>query len=120
MNATVRNVLIILAIAAAVYALPGGGDAATLFGALLSTAIIVAFVLIAVRVYRERRLDIDGLGDRYKGILYGAIALAVFAMAARARMWDDLGGAGVLLWLAMVGGASYALVLVWRHWREYA
>ena len=50
--------------------------------------------------------------------LYGAVGAAVFAMAARDRLWDT--GAGTLLWLAIVGAASYVLVLVWRQYRTLA
>ena len=119
MSTALRNVLIVFAIAAAVYALPGGGDAATVVGALLGTAISVLFVLIIGRLYREHRLELFGLGDRYRATLYGAIAVAIFAMAARQRLFDQ-GGAGVLLWFALIGGAAYALFSVFRHYRTYA
>ena len=46
------------------------------------------------------------------------IGAAVFAMAARDRLWDT--GLGTLLWLAVIASASYALVLVWRHYRSLA
>lgn len=111
-----RNIAIVLLLAAAVAFIPGGGDAAGLIGAVLSTLILVSLVLLAVRFYRERRLDIDGLGDRWRAILYGSIGAAVFAMAARPRLFES--GAGTLLWIAVIGGASYALYLVWRRHRE--
>jgi hypothetical protein len=113
-----RNVLIVLALALAVYAVPGGGDTASFIGALLSTAILGALIFIVVRLYREHRLELWTLSDRWRGILYGAIGAAVFAMAARDRLWDT--GAGTLLWLAVIGTASYALVLVWRQYRSLA
>ncbi len=113
-----RNTVIVFAIAAAVHFVPGGGDTADIVGALLSTAIIISIVLIGARVYRERRTDIMGLEERFRGMLYGAIGLAIFAMAARERLWDT--GPGLLLWFAMIGGASYALVLVWQHYRSYS
>ena len=72
----------------------------------------------SVRFYRERRMDIIGLGDRWRALFYGAIAAVVVAMAARPRLVET--GAGTLLWLAVVAGASYAVYRVWRHYREYA
>lgn len=117
MSATLRNVLIVAALAAAVYFLPGGGDAAALISAILFLGISVSFVLIAARFYRENRVAIFSLGDRWRAVLYGAIAVAIFAMAARARLLDT--GAGTLLWFVLVGGASYALYRVWRQHREY-
>jgi len=117
-TAALRNLAIILVLAAAVYFLPGGGDAAALVGGLLSTAILASFVLLAARLYRERRMDIIGLGDRWRALFYGAIAAVVLAMAARPRLIET--GAGTLLWLAVVAGASFAVYRVWRHYREYA
>jgi hypothetical protein len=117
--AVARNVAIVLALAALVAFLPGGGTGAGVIGAVLSTLIVVSLVYVLARLYRERRLDLEGLGDRWRGVLYGAIGTALFAMAARERLFDS-GGAGTLLWFAALGGASYALYLVWRHYREYA
>ena len=73
-TATMRNVAIVLALAAVVYFVPGGGDAAAIIAALLSTAILAAFVMLAARFYRERRMDILGLPDRWRATLYGALA----------------------------------------------
>jgi hypothetical protein len=113
-----RNVAIILVLAAGVYFVPGGSDAASVVGGLLSTAILAAFVMLAVRFYRERHMDIVGLGDRWRAIFYGAIGVIVIVMAARPRLIQT--GAGTLLWLAAIAGAGYALYRVWRHHREYA
>jgi hypothetical protein len=117
-STAVRNVAIIVLIAVAVYALPGGGSSANLIAALLSAAITVCFTLIGIRLYRENRMTLFGLGDRWRGVLYGAIAVAIFAMAALTRLFNA-GGAGVLVWFVLIGGASYALLLVWRAWRSY-
>jgi hypothetical protein len=113
-----RNVAIVLALAALVAFLPGGGNGAAVIGAVLQTLIIVSLVYLLARFYRERRLDLEGLGDTWRGVLYGAIAAALVAMAARERLFDS--GAGTLLWFAVLGGASYALYRVWRHHRDYA
>jgi hypothetical protein len=115
---TVRNVLIVVAIAGAVFALPGGGDAAAFVGGLLSAGITATFAFIGAKLYRENRVAIFGLGDRYRGLFYGAGAAAIFAMAARAQMWET--GAGLLAWFALIGAASYSLALVWRYYRSYS
>ena len=112
-----RNVLIVFALAAAVYFIPGGGDTAQFVNNVLSVSILAAFVLIAVRLYREHRVAIFSLGDNYRALLYGAVAVAVLAMAARSRMFDS--DAGTLAWIAALAAASYALYRVWRHSREY-
>jgi multisubunit Na+/H+ antiporter MnhB subunit len=115
---TVRNVAIVLVIAAAVAFIPGGGTTAGLVGAILSTLIMVSLVFFAYRFYREHRLELDGLGDRWRGLLYGAIGAVVLALAALPRLKDSSGG--TLVVVAVVGGAAYAFYAVWRHYREYA
>ncbi len=116
-TAALRNIGIVVAIAAAVYFLPGGGDAAAIVGGLLSTAILVCIVLLVARFYRERRMDIVSLGDRWRATLYGSIGLIVLAMAALPRLGDTSGG--MVLWFAAVAGSFFALYRVWRHHREY-
>jgi hypothetical protein len=113
-----RNLAIILALAAAVHFVPGGSHAAAVIGGLFSTAILAAFAMLGVRFYRERRMDIVGLGDRWRAIFYGSLGLVVIAMAARPRLVQT--GAGTLLWLAAIVAAGFALYRVWRHYREYA
>jgi hypothetical protein len=112
-----RNVAIIALLAAAVAFVPGGGTTASIAGGILSTLILVAFVLLGARFYREHRLDLESLGDRWRGVLYVAIGVLVLAFAARGRLWDT--GGGTLAWIFVVAGACYALYLVWRHYREY-
>ena len=116
--AVARNVVIVLALGALVAFGPGGGDAAAVIAAVLSTLILASFVWLAARFYREHRYDLDALGDRWRALLYGAIALVIFAMAARQRLLDT--GAGAIVWVACIAGAAYAGYRVWRHWREYA
>jgi hypothetical protein len=117
--ALARNIAVILVLAALVAFLPGGGDAAAVIGAVLSTLIIASFVLLAARWYREHRLDLEALGDRWRLILYGSIGTIVLALAATRRLFDA-GGLATLVWIIALGGSAYALYLVWRHSREYA
>jgi hypothetical protein len=113
-----RNIAIILLLAAGVAFVPGGGTTAALVGGILSTLILVSLVMLAARFYRERRFDIDGLGDRWRALLYAAIGAAVLDMAARPRLSGTEGG--TIIWIAVLGACAYALYLVWRHYREYA
>ena len=115
---TARNVAVILILAAAVAFIPGGGTTASVAGAVLSTLILVALVFFVARLYRDHRLDIEMLGDRWRALLYGAVAVIVLAMAARQRLQDQ-GDGGTIVWIALLAGAAYTLYLVWRHYREY-
>lgn len=114
---TMRNVAIVLALAAVVAFVPQGGQAAGVVGAVISLAITILFLLLGMRLYQMFRTDIHGLGDRWRAVLYGAIGVAVLAMAALPRLFAT--GAGTFAWFALVGGASYALYAVWRHYRSY-
>jgi hypothetical protein len=114
---TVRNIAIVLAIAAAVYLLPGGGRAAATFEAALWVAFGAGVAFLGLRAYRERRVSIHGLGDRHRALLYGALAVAAFAWMARARMWES--GFGELAWFVLVLGVLWAAMEVFRHSRSY-
>lgn len=114
---TARNIAIVVAIAAAVYFLPGGGRVASTFESALWVAFGVGIGYLGLRLYREHRVALYSLGDRYRATLYGAIALGVFLWAARARMWDT--GSGELLWWVLVGCAVYAVLVVVRQARSY-
>ena len=112
-----RNVAIIALLALGVWALPGGGTAANFVGALLFVLLTVGLGLFAGKTYLEYRTTIYGLGDRYRGMLYAALGIAVFALASGPKLFDT--GAGTIVWFALVGGASYMVYAVYRHSREY-
>lgn len=127
-----RNIAIVLAIAAAVDFIPGGGRAAATVEAALLVAFGVAIGYLGLRFYREAHMSLFSIGDRYRGILYGSLALAFFAYAVRSRLWYALevqGGAlvqvhrwdgfGEALWFVMVGLVVYGLLTVYRRWRAY-
>ncbi len=129
---TARNVTIILAIAAAVYFIPGGGRAANTFEAALWVAFGLGIGYLGLRMYREHHVALYGLGDRHRGLLYGAVVLAVFLYVVRSRMWYELklsggmltevhrwNGFGEILWFALAGAVVYALLAVYRHARAY-
>ena len=113
-----RNVAIILAIAVAVWKLPGGGTAANTIGNVFSVLFIGGLFFLGYRLYKERRDTILGLEERQRGLLYGALALAAFALIATRRMWDA-GGLGAVIWMAMLGAAAYAIYSVWRAYSTY-
>ncbi len=114
---TARNVAIVLVIAAGVYLLPGGGRAASTFEAALWVGFGVGIGYLALRLYREHRVALYSLGEYHRGLLYGGVALAVFLVAARARMW--LTGFGELGWWLLVGCVVYAALEVLRRARSY-
>ena len=114
---TARNVAIIVVIAALVVFLPGGGRRGERLRSALWVGFGVGFGYIGVRLYREHRVAIYGLGDRHRALLYSGVAMIVFAWAARSRMWQS--GAGELVWFLLVAFVVYALLEVYRHSRSY-
>jgi multisubunit Na+/H+ antiporter MnhB subunit len=114
---TVRNVVIVLALAAAVAFVPGGGTTGAVVGQILSILFLVAIGFAAYKVYREQRVAIYSLGDRNRALLYGAIGLAVLAIAGTNKLWRT--GPGTAVWFAMVAAASFAVFTVYRASREY-
>jgi type IV secretory pathway TrbD component len=113
----VRNIAIILVLAAAVEFLPGGGRAANTFGAVLWVVFVLGLAYWGVRVYRERRVDIYGLGDRHRALLYGALAVGVGVAAGKERMWQS--GFGEFIWFVLVGMVIYTLFAIYRYTRTY-
>ena len=113
----VRNIVIVLALAAVVRFAPGGGDTAALINAILVTLLYVVLVYFGVRFYRERRVDVYALGDRGRALLYGGLAGIVLALAGT-RRWLDT-GAGTVVWVVPLAGSVAALVSVFRQYREY-
>ena len=89
---TVRNVAIMVIIAAAVYFVPGGGRAAGTFEAVAVVRVRRGMAYLGLRMYREHRVSLHGLGDRHRALLYGGALLAVFVFVARTRMWTELAG----------------------------
>ena len=114
---TARNVAIVALIAAAVEFLPGGGRAVEAFAAALWVVFAAGLAFFAYRLYRERHVDLYGLGDRHRALLYGAIAIGFVTAAAQPRMWHT--SFGEFAWFALIGLAAYTLLAVYRYSRTY-
>ena len=111
------NVAIVLLIALAVFLLPGGGRAAGTFEGILLAGFGVGFGYLGLRMYREYRVTIHGLGDRYRAALYGSLALVGLLVLGQKHLWRT--GLGTLAWFALALLALYGLGIVYRRWRSY-
>ena len=114
---TLRNIAIIALIAAAVEFLPGGGRAVEAFAAALWVVFAGGLAFFAYRFYRERLVDLHGLGDNHRGLLYGALAVGFITVASQPRMWQT--GFGEFIWFVLVGLTVYTLLAVYRYSRTY-
>ena len=114
----IRNVLIIVALALAVWLLPGGDTGSATIYNVLTIVLTAGLMFFAYRLYMEHRATIFGLEDRQRGMLYGAVALGALAIIGTRKLWDE-GGLGALLWIAMLAVAVWGIYTVWRAYQEY-
>jgi len=110
---TARNVAIILALAAIVDLVPGGGAAAETILVAISMAFLAAIAWFVYRIYREQEFTLSTLSDGRRAILFGAVG-AIALLIAGYEEFSDWDG-GVVLWIALMGAAAAAIFLVWRE-----
>jgi hypothetical protein len=110
MSKTARNVLIILAIAALVVLVPGGGAAARTITQAVWLAFLASIFWFAVIMYRQNRSSIYSLGDRRRAIVYVALGVAAITLTATNRLWST--GAGKVAWVVLLGASVYAVTAV--------
>jgi O-antigen/teichoic acid export membrane protein len=114
---TARNIAIILALAAGVDFLPGGGAAAATVLSALMMIFLAAIAWLIYRVYREQQLTLATLTDARKAGLFGAVG----AMALLVVAYDDFRSwtGGFVLWLALMAGCLGIIFLIWRAATTY-
>ena len=111
-SANVRNVVIILALAALVAFLPGGGTAANVIIQAASLAFLAALAWVASLMYREHRTTLYSLGDGRRAAVYAAAATLAVTLTATSRLWRT--SAGSVAWLVLVGASVYvAGAVIW-------
>jgi hypothetical protein len=112
-NSTVRNILIVLALAAVVGTLSGGQTAANVAIQAVTLVFLGTLVWFASLMYRQHRSTLYSLGDRRRALLYVAAGVAALTLTATSKMWSS-GGAASVAWLVLLGGAGYTIfALLW-------
>ena len=111
--------LLVLVIALAFTVTPGGGSTLNVMLTILSIGFFVAIALLGYRLYRENSFTLDSLSDVQRGVLYSSVGGAFLVFAASRRMFD-LGGGGVVIWIALLGLCSYGVFWVYVSARDYA
>lgn len=114
----IRNAVILLALAAIVWGLPGGRTGSQTVANLLSIIFLAGLGFFAYRAYMENRITLLDLEDRTRGILYGSFALVAFALVATGRLTRQ-SGVGVLIWMGLMAMGVYGMYFVYRATREY-
>lgn len=114
---TARNIAIILALAAGIDFLPGGGAAAATVLSALMMIFLAAIAWLVYRVYREQQLTLATLTDARKAGLFGAVGGIALLVVA----YDDFRSwtGGILLWIALMAGCVGIIFLIWRAATTY-
>jgi hypothetical protein len=112
-----RNVAIILALAAAVAFVPGGGTAAALVWWLVGILFLGGLGWFAFRLYREHRVTLLSLEDRWRGLLYAAFGLALLTVTASNQLFAT--AAGTFAWILLIAASVFAVFAVYRASRSY-
>jgi drug/metabolite transporter (DMT)-like permease len=112
-----RNFAILALIALAIVALPGGGPTLSIVLTLLSIAFFVLIALFGYRMYHEQHMTLDSLSDRQRFVLYASVGVAFLTFTATPRLFNS--GLGVLVWLVLLGLASYGVMWVYISYRRY-
>ena len=115
---TLRNIAIVALIALVIAVIPGGGRGIDVVLWILTVAFFGAIAFLGYRLYREHRFTLDSLSTVERSVGYGAVGLAFVNFTATSRLFD-LGGGGVLIWLAILGICSYGIFWVWRRQSQY-
>jgi hypothetical protein len=109
---------VVALVALALTALPGGGDALDVVLSLLSIVFLAAIAALAYRLYRQYHFELDSLEPNVRLALYGSIALAVLTIVGTSRLFD-VGGAGIIVWFALLTLCSYGIYWVWTRYRQW-
>jgi hypothetical protein len=112
----VRNFGIIVLIALVIVAIPTAGRIAGVIQALLSIALAALIAYFVARLYRDRRIDVYGLGELDRGILYASLAGIVVVLAAAQSFGTT---AGTLILVALLAACGAGLIRVYQAWRSY-
>jgi drug/metabolite transporter (DMT)-like permease len=109
---------VIALVALLLVVLPGGGNALDVVLTALTIVFFASIALLVARLYRQYRLDIETLEPNVRLALYGSLAIVLLTFTGTDRLFNT-GGAGVLLWFALLGLASYGLFWAWTRYRRY-
>jgi hypothetical protein len=114
---TVRNIAIVLVIAALVVVIPGGGTGATVATQAVSLAFLATLAWLASVMYRQHRVTLYALGDGKRAILYAAAAVVTLTLTGTSRLLHT--STGLIVWLVLLAASIYAVFAVVWSARKY-
>src|SRR2546423_10085356 len=113
LNSTLKGFLVILVIAAIIFALEQEA-ALTVLYLLFSIAFVLAMAFFVYQLWRERRGEIGNWSTRSQIVFYGAALLIVANVAGR-LLYGSSSALDLLSFLAVFALAGFAM---WRVWRD--
>lgn len=114
---TLRNIAIIALLALIVAAVPGGGEAARGVIAALTVAFLAVLGLAGYQFYRQNHLAYLSLTDAQRAGCAVAVGAIVLMIAGTDELLET--GAGLLVWLGVLGLAVFTLVRAWGQSQTY-
>jgi hypothetical protein len=117
MLTTLRNIAIVMAIAALVVLIPGGGTGATFALQAVSVLFFAVVGWVVATMYRQNRLGLYSLGGRRRAILYASAGLVVLTLTGTSRLFQTT--PGKIVWLLLLIAAAYAAFAVVWSARRY-
>jgi hypothetical protein len=111
----IRNVAIILLIAAAVDVIPGGGQAANTVAQAISLLFIATLGWFAGLMYRQHRVSLYSLGDKRRLALYASLGALLLVFSALYRVH----GITAVVAVVVAALAVYTIFAIFWSAREY-
>ncbi|HET8639609.1 MAG TPA: hypothetical protein VFL89_05095 [Solirubrobacterales bacterium] len=108
-----RNLAIVMLLAAMVAFIPGGGNAADVVYTALTMGFLAGISWMLFVLSRENQLTLATLSDGRRAIFYGAFGMIALLIAGVDKLFAS--GGGTLLWIVLLGAS---LAAIWRIWLE--
>jgi hypothetical protein len=109
----VRNVAIILALAALVAFAPHGGNAVEAIFTLLTMCFLAGITWMLFTLSRENQLTLATLDDKRRAIFYAAFGMIALLIAGADMLFGS--GGGTVFWIAAF---AVSVVAIWKTWVE--
>jgi hypothetical protein len=108
---TVRNVAIIMVLAALVAFAPHGGNVVEAVFTLLTMCFLAGISWMLFTLSRENQLTLATLDDKRRAIFYAAFGMIALLVAGADELFGS--GGGTVFWIAAFAASIAA---IWRVW----
>lgn len=112
-----RNLAILLGLAALVAFAPGGAALSRTLILAISLGFLAGLAFLAYRLYREQQLMLSSLSDGRRTALYAAVGLIALLIAGYSVFWTF--GGWIIVWLILLFGAGAVIFWVVRDANRY-